>query len=108
MKNILVVTGGAGFIGSNLISELLKFKKFTILSIDNYSSGFVKNHIKNRRVKYLNGSTKNIENLLRSYVAKFTVFFILVNLLEFIKALKRLMSALVQILKEAQVYLILH
>jgi UDP-glucose 4-epimerase len=70
MKNILVVTGGAGFIGSSLISELLKFKKFCILSIDNYSSGFVKNHIKNKRVKYLNGSTKNIENLLTSYNSK--------------------------------------
>ena len=70
MRNILVVTGGAGFIGSNLITELLKFKKFRILSIDNYSSGFVKNHIKNKRVKYLNGSTKNIENLLRSYNSK--------------------------------------
>jgi UDP-glucose 4-epimerase len=70
MRNILVVTGGAGFIGSNLISELLKFKKFTILSIDNYSSGFVKNHIKNKRVRYLKGSTKHIENLLRSYNGK--------------------------------------
>ena len=70
MKNILVVTGGAGFIGSNLITELLKFKKFTILSIDNYSSGFVKNHIKNKRVKYLKGDTKNIEILLRGYKSK--------------------------------------
>jgi UDP-glucose 4-epimerase len=70
MRNVLVVTGGAGFIGSNLISELLKFKKFTILSIDNYSSGFVKNHIKNKRVKYLKGSTKHIDNLLRSYNRK--------------------------------------
>jgi len=70
MKNILVVTGGAGFIGSNLITELLKFKRFRILSIDNYSSGFIKNHIKNKRVKYLKSSTKNIENLLRSYEGK--------------------------------------
>jgi UDP-glucose 4-epimerase len=70
MRDILVVTGGAGFIGSNLISELLKFKKFRILSIDNYSSGFVKNHIKNKRVKYLKGSTKNIEILLKSYIGK--------------------------------------
>ncbi len=70
MRNILVVTGGAGFIGSNLISELLKFKKFRILSIDDYSSGFVKNHINSKRVKYLKGSTKNIENLLRSYISK--------------------------------------
>jgi UDP-glucose 4-epimerase len=70
MKNILVVTGGAGFIGSNLISELLKFKKFRILSIDNYSSGLSKNHIKNKNVTYLKGSTKNIEMLLKSYVGK--------------------------------------
>ena len=70
MRNILVVTGGAGFIGSNLIGELLKFKKFRILSVDNYSSGLSKNHIKNKRIKYLKGSTKNIEILLKSYVGK--------------------------------------
>jgi UDP-glucose 4-epimerase len=70
MRNILVVTGGAGFIGSNLVFELLKFKKFRVLSIDNYSSGLSKNHIKNKRVKYLKGSTKNIEILLKSYVGK--------------------------------------
>jgi UDP-glucose 4-epimerase len=70
MRNILVVTGGAGFIGSNLISELLKFKKFRVLSIDNYASGLSKNHIKNKRVKYLKGSTKNIEILLKSYIGK--------------------------------------
>ena len=70
MRNILVVTGGAGFIGSNLICELLKFKKFRILSVDNYSSGFVKNHINNKQVKYLKGNTKNIESLLRSYNGK--------------------------------------
>jgi UDP-glucose 4-epimerase len=70
MKDILVVTGGAGFVGSNLIVELLKFKKFKILSIDNYSSGLSKNHIKNKRVKYLNGNTKNIEILLKNYIGK--------------------------------------
>jgi UDP-glucose 4-epimerase len=70
MKNILVVTGGAGFIGSNLISELLKFKKFKIISVDNYSSGLLKNHNKNKRVKYLKGCTKNIQILLKKYVGK--------------------------------------
>jgi UDP-glucose 4-epimerase len=70
MRNILVVTGGAGFIGSNLISELLKFKKHKIISVDNYSSGLSKNHIKNKRVKYLKGSTKNIEIILKSYIGK--------------------------------------
>jgi len=67
MRNILVVTGGAGFIGSNLIEELIKFKKFRIISLDNYSSGLFKNHIKNKRVKYLKGSTQNTENLLKIY-----------------------------------------
>jgi UDP-glucose 4-epimerase len=75
MKNILVVTGGAGFIGSNLISKLLKFKKFEILSIDNYSSGFNKNHIKNNRVKYLNGSTKKIDILLKNYLRRIHTIF---------------------------------
>ena len=70
MRNILIVTGGAGFLGSNLISELLRFKKFRILSIDNYSSGLSKNHIKNKRVKYLKGNTKNIDILLKSYIGK--------------------------------------
>jgi UDP-glucose 4-epimerase len=70
MRNILVVTGGAGFIGSNLISELLKYKRFKILSIDNYSSGLAKNHINNARVKYLKGNTKNIEIFLKNYVGK--------------------------------------
>jgi UDP-glucose 4-epimerase len=75
MRNILVVTGGAGFIGSNLISELLKIKKFKIISIDNYSSGLSKNHINNKRVKYLKGNTKNIEFLLKNYNGKIhTVF----------------------------------
>ena len=75
MKNILVITGGAGFVGSNLIFELLKFKKFKIISIDNYSSGLFKNHIKNKRVTYLKGSTKNIEILLRSYAGKIHTIF---------------------------------
>ena len=75
MKNILVVTGGAGFIGSNLISELLKFKKFRILSIDNYSSGLIKNHINNKRVKYLKGNTNNIAILLKNYTVKIHTIF---------------------------------
>ena len=69
-KNILVVTGGAGFIGSNLIELLIKKKKYLIISIDDYSSGFKKNHLKNSRVQYIKGNTKNIQKLLSPYKKK--------------------------------------
>ena len=45
-NRIIVVTGGAGFVGGNLIEKLLKETKFKIISVDNYSSGSIKNHIK--------------------------------------------------------------
>ena len=65
MKKIIIVTGGAGFVGSNLINLFLKKTKYRIISIDNYSSGNIKNHNKNKRVKYINGQTKNISKLLK-------------------------------------------
>ena len=65
IKKILV-TGGAGFVGTNLIHLLLKKTKHKILSIDDYSSGSKKNHIKNRRVKYIRGDTKNISQILKN------------------------------------------
>ena len=64
-KNIIVITGGAGFVGTNLIYLLLKKTKYKIISIDNYSSGFKKNHVKNRRVNYINADTKNISLILK-------------------------------------------
>ena len=70
MKNYIVITGGAGFVGSNLIEKLLKNTKKKILSIDNYSSGKRKNHINNSRVKYITGNTSNIESLLNNYRRK--------------------------------------
>ena len=65
MKNLIVVTGGAGFVGSNLIKLLLKKTKFKIISIDDYSSGTKKNHIKNKRIRYIKAHTKNIFQILK-------------------------------------------
>ena len=65
MKKLIVITGGAGFVGSNLIEILLKKTNFSIISLDNYSSGTKKNHIKNKRIKYINGDTQNISKLLK-------------------------------------------
>jgi len=64
-KNKIIVTGGAGFVGTNLITLLLKKTKFKIISIDNYSSGSKRNHIKNSRVKYFKSDTKNISNVIK-------------------------------------------
>jgi len=75
MKNIIVITGGAGFVGTNLISFLLKNTKYKILSIDNYSSGLKINHIKNKKVKYIKGNTKNISTLLSSKKNKINAIF---------------------------------
>ena len=65
-KNKIVVTGGAGFVGSNLINLFLKKTKYKIISIDNYSTGLKKNHNNNKRVKYIKGDTKNISKILRN------------------------------------------
>jgi UDP-glucose 4-epimerase len=75
MKNILVVTGGAGFVGSNLIEELIKFKKYTIISLDNYSSGSERNHIKNPKIKYFKGDTKKTSYILKKYKKKIHTIF---------------------------------
>ena len=76
MKNIIVITGGAGFVGSNLIEYLLiKEKKIEIISLDNYSTGTKKNHIKDNRVSYINGDTKNINKILGKYKNKIHICF---------------------------------
>ena len=65
-KNKIIVTGGAGFVGTNLIKLLLKKTKYKIISIDNYSSGSKKNHIRNSRVTYIKGKTSNIDKLIKN------------------------------------------
>ena len=70
----VLVTGGAGFVGTNLIKRLLS-EGHNVMSIDNYSTGKIKNHIKSNRVKYINGNTKNIFNLLKQYKNKINSIF---------------------------------
>ncbi len=67
MKNLITITGGAGFVGSNLIELLLKKTNYKIISLDNYSSGSKKKHIKNKRVKYLKGDILEIQKILNKY-----------------------------------------
>ena len=75
-KNIIVITGGAGFIGSSLIKYFIKKKlKEKIISIDNYSTGSKKNHSQNNKVKYIKGENKNINKLLKSYKKNIKVIF---------------------------------
>ena len=74
-KKIIVVTGGAGFVGGNLIDKLLKNTKYKIISLDNYSSGSIKNHISDSRVKYIKDSTYNISKILNKYKSKIHTIF---------------------------------
>ena len=75
MKNIIVITGGAGFVGSNLINFFLKKNKYKVISIDDYSSGSKKNHILSKKVIYFNAHTKDISKVLNPYKNKINSIF---------------------------------
>ena len=75
MKNIIIVTGGAGFVGSNLIELLLNKTSFKVISLDDYSSGTKKNHLKSQRVKYIKGNTSKINVILKQYVKQIKCVF---------------------------------
>ena len=74
-KDIIIVTGGAGFVGSNLIKKLLDETNYRIISIDNYSSGSKRNHYRNNRVKYLNNNTADFSNIFKKYKKKIKTIF---------------------------------
>ena len=67
MKKYIIVTGGAGFVGSNLIKLFIKNTNFKIISLDNYSTGTIKNHIKSNRVIYIKGESKDIKIKLNKF-----------------------------------------
>ena len=75
MKKVIVITGGAGFVGSNLIEFFLQKTNFKIISLDNYSTGKKKNHLINKRIRYLNSDTKNISDSLKIYKKKIHTIF---------------------------------
>ncbi|WP_440693776.1 NAD-dependent epimerase/dehydratase family protein [Candidatus Pelagibacter sp. HIMB1695] len=75
MKNLIIVTGGAGFVGSNLIEFLVKKTNYEIISLDNYSTGLKKNHINHTNVKYIKGDTLNINKILGKYKKKINTIF---------------------------------
>ena len=72
---MILITGGAGFVGSNLIELLLKKTNKKILSLDNYSTGNVSNHIKSKKIKYIRGNTRHIHKLLNIYKNKIDSIF---------------------------------
>ncbi len=75
MKNLIIVTGGTGFVGTNLIDFLLKKTNYKIISLDNYSTGTIKNHINDKRVKYINEDTLNISKTLEKQTKKIKAVF---------------------------------
>lgn len=62
-KKVIVVTGGAGFIGSHLIEQLVKNKNNKVISLDNYFTGSKVNHIKG--AIYRRGHTKDISKHIK-------------------------------------------
>tara|TARA_Y100000590_G_scaffold302777_1_gene341320 strand:- start:650 stop:1528 length:879 start_codon:yes stop_codon:yes gene_type:complete len=75
MKNLIIVTGGAGFVGSNLIELLVKKTNYSIISLDNYSTGKKRNHIISKKVKYLKSNTKDISKILKKFKKKINCIF---------------------------------
>jgi len=75
MKDLIIITGGAGFIGSNLIKLFMNKTNFKVFSLDDYSAGKKENHIKDKRIRYFNSNTKNISKILKPYKKRINAIF---------------------------------
>lgn len=64
MNKKILVTGGAGFVGSHLCERLTK-EGNEVYSLDNYFTGSVNNHVND--VTYIRGNTKNISSLINFF-----------------------------------------
>lgn len=76
-KKVVLVTGSAGFIGSNLVDELLK-KKFFVIGVDNFRTGkkkFVKNHLKNKNFILKKLDLTDKKNFSKIYKEKIDIIF---------------------------------
>lgn len=70
----ILVTGGAGFVGTNLIKRLLK-EGHHVVSIDNYSTGNKENHITDEHVTYVESDIINLAERDGNYFSKFDLVY---------------------------------
>ena len=68
----ILVTGGAGFVGTNLIKHLLQ-EGHKVTSLDNYTTGLKENEISNENVTYSNGDIRDLINHSKYYFRKFDI-----------------------------------
>ena len=94
MKKIIVVTGGAGFVGSNLIKFFVNKTNYKIISIDNYFR-LKKKSYKDKKVKYIKGNTKNINKILNKYVKNIVCLFHFGEFSRIFQSFKNLINALI-------------